>query len=84
MISDDRLHKTRFFKKGRLTKTLLIIMGGGWSKRGGLEQFRILKGGGQKEGGVTFLRGVDRGGGSYPGAHYAMTQSQRSTVGRFY
>ena len=55
MISDDRLHKTRFCKKrgGGLTKTFLINRGVG-TKEGGLERFRILTGGGgaggQKEG----------------------------------
>ena len=53
MISDDRLHKTRFCKKeGGLTKTFLIKRGVG-AKGGGLERFRILR-----ERGVTFLRGV--------------------------
>ena len=52
MIPDDRLHKTRFCKKGWWL-TFLIKRGVG-AKGGGLEQFCILRGGGQKEG-VTFL-----------------------------
>ena len=65
MISDDRIHKTRFCKKrGGLTKTFLIKRGVG--AKGGLERFHILRRGlAKKRGGVTFL-----GGGSYPGAHY--------------
>ena len=44
MISDDRLHKTRFCKKRRANQNS-PHKEGGWSKRGGgLEQFRILKG----------------------------------------
>ena len=44
MISDDRLHKTRFCnKKGGLTKTFLIKWGVG--AKGGLERFRILRAG---------------------------------------
>ena len=68
MISDDRLHKTRFCKKkeggcGGVNQNF-PHKEGGWSKRGGLEQFRILRGGvDQKEEG-DFLKG-----GSYPGAH---------------
>ena len=57
MISDDRLHKTRFCKK-RGPNQNFPHKEGGWSKRGGgLERFRILTGGGgvggfgQKEGG---------------------------------
>ena len=43
MISDDRLHKTRFCKKKvGLTKTFLIKRGVG--AKGGLERFRILRG----------------------------------------
>ena len=47
MISDDRLHKTRFCKKkrGGPTKTFFIKSGIG-AKGGGLERFRILRGGG--------------------------------------
>ena len=65
MISDDRLHKTRFSKKGGggLTKTFLIKRGAR-AKGGGLEGFRILKGVWPKRGGDFF-----KGGGSYPGAH---------------
>ena len=43
MISDDRLHKTRFCKKkggGGLTKTFLVPhKEGGWSAKGGLNDF---------------------------------------------
>ena len=70
MISDGRLHKTRFCKKkGRLTKTFLMKTGVG--AKGGLERFGILgrvwpeRGGG----GDFFKRG------SYPGAHYVLTNS---------
>ena len=58
IISDDRLHKTRFCKKkgGGLTKTFLVKRG--VRAKGGLERFRILRGGGlAKKRGVTFLRG---------------------------
>ena len=49
MISDNRLHKTRFYE--RLTKTVLIKTGvGAKAKEGGLERFHILRGVGQKEG----------------------------------
>ena len=67
MISDDRLHKTRFCKKrGGLTKTFFIKRGVG--EKGGLERFCIFRGGCQKEVGDFFEGG---GGGSYPGAHHA-------------
>ena len=39
MISDDRLHKTRFCKKGGLTKTFLIKRGVGAKGGGGLNNF---------------------------------------------
>ena len=68
MISDNRLHKTRFCKKrkGGLPKTFLIKRGLG-AKGGGLEQLRTLREGGlAKKRWVTFLREA-----SYPGAHYA-------------
>ena len=51
MISDDRFHKTRFFKKeggggGRGgANQNFPHKKGDWSKGGGLEQFRILRGG---------------------------------------
>ena len=71
MISDDRLHKTRFCKNGGANQNFPHKQGG-WSKRGGgLERFCILKGGLAKKRGMTFLRGG--GGGSYPGAHYGNT-----------
>ena len=66
MISDDRLHKTRFCKKKCGANQKFSHKEVGWSKRGGLERLRILRGGGfsQKEGGNFFKEG-----GSYPGAH---------------
>ena len=60
MISDDKLHKTRFCKKrGELSKTFLIKKGVG-AKGGGLERFRILRGewggGWPKRGGGDFFK----------------------------
>ena len=52
---------------GGVTKNLHVKRGVGAKGGGGLERFLILRGVGQKEG-MTFLRG----GGSYPGAHYAL------------
>ena len=61
MMSDGRLHKTRFCKKkGGPTKTFLIKRG--LEQKGELEPFCILRGGGAgglaKKRGVNFLRGV--------------------------
>ena len=65
MISDDRLHKTRFCKKREGANQNFSHKEGGWSKRRGLEQFRILRRGVclKREG--DFFKG-----GSYPDAHY--------------
>ena len=71
-ISDDRIHKTRFCKKGGLTKIFLIKREVGAKGGGGLEQFRILRGDLAKKRGVTFLRGC-----SYPGAHYELIHSRK-------
>ena len=68
MISDDRLHRTRFCKKGGgLTKTFLIKRGIG--AKGGALTISYFEGGVglAKKKGVTFLRG-----GSYPGAQYVL------------
>ena len=53
MISDDRLHKTRFCKKkGGGANQNFQHKEGGWSKMGReLEKFRILRGVAQKQGG---------------------------------
>ena len=63
MISDDRLHKTRFCKKGGLNKTFLIMreleQNGG--RAGTISYF---EGGLAKKSEVTFLGGI------YPGAQY--------------
>ena len=57
IISDDRLHKTRFCKKkgGGLTKTFLIKREVG--AKGGRERFRILRGGGGAGGGWSKREG---------------------------
>ena len=67
MISDNKLHKTRFCKKKEvgLTKTFLIKRGLGAKGGEELERFCILRRGLAKKREVTFLRG-----GSYPCAHY--------------
>ena len=56
MISDDRLHKTRFCKQGGANQNY-PHKEGGWSKRGSLNDFVFFGGGVTKKSGVTFLGG---------------------------
>ena len=56
MISEDRLHKTRFCKKKEGYPKLSPLRGGdgGLEQKGGLERFRILRGVWPKRGGWLF------------------------------
>ena len=53
MISDDRLHKRRFCKKKGWAKQNFPHKEGGWSKRGGLNDF-VFGGGVWPKRGGTF------------------------------
>ena len=69
MISDNRLHKTRFCKKrGEANQNFPHKEGGLSEREGGLNDF-VFWGRLVKKMEVTFLRG---GRGSYPGSHYEM------------